>query len=617
MRFFIIFSLILSVSILSYGQNQAQNEKKAELLHNEYKFEQAVAIYNKVLEQTTDSLKRVALEGRIIQSENGKSLLDFVFEPTVVAKATFSKKSFFLHYPGFKDASWVPVPEALSAEAKSGEYPVIQYLSGSRKLYFSAPDNSGSWNIYSTAKINDSLWSAPAILNENITSMGNELFPILSPDGKTLYFSSNGHYGVGGYDLYVSEWDEEVQDWGVPQNMGFPYSSPADDFLFYNTPDGLYSLFASNRNCAADSLVVYAIDFENMPLKRSVTPEEAARIALLPVKGGNSAENEQASGTQVTDLAGGVDNSKYAAAVAKVRDLQERVKAAIDKEKASRDLYNTLKDPDDLRALEKSIAQQEMATLALQNEVNQAVRELQSIELEFLSKGIFVPQIDLNSASDAKDVKGVSEKEFVFANNKMGKAPVLNVEIPEPEIDLSFRILDTAQLVDIAEFPQGLVYQIQLFTLSKKATIKSLKGLSPVFERKTSSGKYTYSVGIFDNYKTALSNLNKVRKRGFSSAAVTAYKDGKSMNVSKARTLEKEMAESAVYQVVIAGYAGVLPQEVLTVIRTSTEKDIAKAVEGGQVTYVIGPFGKADEANNLATALRAVSDKSISVKKVD
>ena len=159
----------------------------------------------------------------------------------------------------------MPVPEALSAEAKSGEYPVIQYLSGSRKLYFSAPDNSGSWNIYSTAKINDSLWSAPAILNENITSMGNELFPILSPDGKTLYFSSNGHYGVGGYDLYVSEWDEEVQDWGVPQNMGFPYSSPADDFLFYNTPDGLYSLFASNRNCAADSLVVYAIDFENMP----------------------------------------------------------------------------------------------------------------------------------------------------------------------------------------------------------------------------------------------------------------------------------------------------------------------------------------------------------------
>lgn len=617
MRFFIIFSLILSGAVTAYGQNLAQNEKKAELLHNEYKFEQAVAIYNKVLEQTSDSLERVELENRIIQGENGKNLLDFVFEPTVVARKSFQKKSFFLHYPGFEENSWAPVPEVLSVEAKNGEFPVMNFPSGSKKLYFSAPDNSGSWNIYYTSKVNDTLWSAPAILNENITSMGNELFPILSPDGKNLYFSSNGHYGVGGYDLYVSEWNEETQDWGVPQNMGFPYSSPADDLLFYNTPDGLYSIFASNRNCAADSMIIYAIDFENMPLKRSVTSEEAARIALLPLKGSKVLENAENGGVEATQLESSGDNSKYAAAVAKVRGLQDKVKEAIAKESANRELYNKLKNPDDLKALEKTIAQQEMATLALQNEVNQAVRELQAIELEFLSKGIFVPQIDFNTTSDAKDTKGVSEKAFVFANNKTGKAPVMNVEIPEPEIDLSFRILDTAQLVDIAEFPQGLVYQIQLFTLSKKATIKSLKGLSPVFERKTSTGKYTYSAGIFDNYKAALSNLNKVRKKGFSSAAVTAYKDGKSVNVTKARVLEKEMAESAVYQVVIAGYAGTLPQEVLTVIRTSTEKDIAKATENGQVIYVIGPFGKADEANNLATALRAVSDKSISTKKVE
>jgi hypothetical protein len=328
-------------------------------------------------------------------------------------------------------------------------------------------------------------------------------------------------------------------------------------------------------------------------------------------------ENGANSGVEATKLESEGDNSKYAAAVAKVRGLQEKVKEAIAKESANRELYNTLKNQDDLKALERTIAQQEMATLALQNEVNQAVRELQAIELEFLSKGIFVPQVDLNNKQDSKEVKDGNERIFAFANNKMGKSPVMKVEVPEPEIDLSFRILDTAQLVDIAEFPQGLVYQIQLFTLSKKATIKSLKGLSPVFERKTSSGKYTYSVGIFDNYKAALSNLNKVRKRGFTSAAVTAYNNGKSMNVTKARALEKEIAESAVYQVVIAGYSGVLPQEVMSVIRATTEKDIAKATEGGQVIYVIGPFSKADQANQLATALRAVSDKSISVKQVE
>lgn len=611
MRFFTIFYLILSVSVCAYAQNSAENEKKAATLHKQYKFGQAVEIYNALLQKTVDSAARAALETRLIQSENGKSLLDFAFKPEVVAREAFAKGDFYLHYPGFGEGSWVVPPKSLVPDTKGGEFPVMNYPSGSGKLYFSAPDNSGSWNIYYTSRLNDTLWSAPVILNENITSIGNELFPIVSPDGKHLYFSSNGHYGVGGYDLYVSEWNEELSDWDVPQNMGFPYSSPANDYLFYNTPDGLYSIFASDRDCAADKMMLYALKFENMPLKRSITPEEAAKIARLePSQTKSHSEEEQASAMGASAVG---DNSEYANAVEKVRRLQLQVADAIAKESASRELYNKLTNPDDLKALERAIAQQELETLSLQNEVNAAVRELQSIELEFLSKGIFVPEVDLGNEKEVKETKSPS---FAFVNMAMGKTPKLNVEIPEPEVDLSFRILDTAQLVDIKEFPDGLVYQIQLFTLTRKATLKALKGLSPVFERKTSSGKYTYSAGIFDNYKSALSNLNKVRKRGFNTAAITAYRDGAYMNVTKARALEKEIAESVLYQVVIEGYPESLPGEVLTVIRTSTEKDIAKITEGGVVKYVIGPFSKADEANTLATAIKAVSDKQINVESL-
>lgn len=612
MRFFTFFCLILSASVCVYGQNFTENEKKAANLHNQYKFEQAVGIYNDILAKTTDSVARAALESKIIQSENGKSLLDFAFKPDVVARETFARGDFYLHYPGFNDGSWVLTPKSLVADPMGGEFPVMNYLSGSEKLYFSAPDNSGSWNIYYTVKINDTLWSAPIILNENITSVGNELFPIVSPNGKYLYFSSNGHYGVGGYDLYVSEWNEELSDWGVPQNMGFPYSSPANDYLFYNTPDGLYSIFASDRECAADKMTIYAVKFENMPLKKSITSEEAAKIARLEPAGVVSVSADgpdQAMGAAVID-----DDSEYSNAVDKVRKLQQQVADAIAKESASRDLYNKLTNPDDLKALERTIAQQELETLSLQNEVNAAVKELQTIELEFLSKGIFVPEVNLGNEKNTGEPEKIPT--FAFANMSMGRTPELNVEIPEPEVDLSFRILDTAQLIDIKEFPDGLVYQIQLFTLTRKASVKALKGLSPVFERRTSSGKYTYSVGIFDNYKSALSNLNKVRKRGFSSAAITAYRDGAYMNVTKARALENEIAESAVYQVVIVGYPDSLPGEVLTVIRTSTEKDIAKITDGGVVKYVIGPFGKADEANILATAIKAVSDKQINVESL-
>ena len=79
--------------------------------------------------------------------------------------------------------------------------------------------------------------------------------------------------------------------------------------------------------------------------------------------------------------------------------------------------------------------------------------------------------------------------------------------------------------------------------------------------------------------------------------------------------MEKELADSGVYQVWIEGY-DVLPQEVLTVIKGLTDKDIAKTTEAGSVRYVIGPFGNEEDAKILATGLKAVSDKLIDVKKI-
>ncbi|MBR4883045.1 MAG: PD40 domain-containing protein, partial [Bacteroidales bacterium] len=221
---------------IAFAQGGNAEEKKAEALHKKYEFNQAIDIYRKVLDACTDSLKKTDLEKKLIRSENGLSLLEFAFEPAVVDKKRMSRKNFFLGYPGFEEGSWVKLPQQFAADAdlSTGEFPVMQFVESSRSVIFSAPDNTGAWNLYTSRLLNDTLWSVPNLLNENITSAGNEIFPIVSPDGKTLYFSSDGHYGVGGYDLYVAQWDEDSKDWGMPQNMGFPYSSPEDDLFFYN-----------------------------------------------------------------------------------------------------------------------------------------------------------------------------------------------------------------------------------------------------------------------------------------------------------------------------------------------------------------------------------------------
>lgn len=609
---FLIFSLC---PIVSLSQTEKNDETRADNLHGKYEFEQAASLYKKELEKCADSLKRIVLEKKMIQSENGMSLLEFAFEPVVEAAKKYPRKDFFLHYPGLADKSWVKLPQQLAPEKdlSTGEFPVMQYSSSSDKMIFSAPDENGSWNLYTSTLLGDTLWSVPALLNENITSSGNEIFPVISPSGKNLYFSSNGHYGVGGYDLYMCEWDSEANDWGMPQNMGFPYSSPEDDLFFYNTPDGFHSVFASNRNCEKESVVIYILEYENVPLKKSVTPAEAARISKLELSG--KKKNRENSVAVADKGAENSEFSEYTLAVNKVRKLQQQLVEAFNRQAQNRELYNMLNNGDDLRLLEKKIAEQEIATMALQNEINEAMLELQKLEVMFLAKGMFVPEVEMVQEPVEAEPDNKEKIAPAFADMVLNEAPQLNVLKPEPEIDLAFKILDEAQIVDMEELPQGLVYQIQLFAVSKKASLKSLKGLSPVFERKYPSGKYIYSVGVFRKYDEALSSLSKVKKRGFSSAIITAYKDGKSMNLKSARTLEKELANSGVYQVCIEGYDS-LPQEILSVIRGITEKDIAKTANGGNVRYVIGPFGNEEDAKILVTGLRAVSDKVIEVEKV-
>ena len=86
---------------------------------------------------------------------------------------------------------------------------------------------------------------------------------MLSPDGRRLYFASDGLFGMGGFDLYVTEWDPARKAWGKVRNLGLPFNSEGDDLLFCETPDGRYCLFASNRDCGKDAVTIYVVRQEN------------------------------------------------------------------------------------------------------------------------------------------------------------------------------------------------------------------------------------------------------------------------------------------------------------------------------------------------------------------
>lgn len=90
-------------------------------------------------------------------------------------------------------------------------------------------------------------WSKPAPFTTVINSDFNEDSPYLSPDEKTLYFASDGHSSMGGYDIFKSEYNETSQTWSEPENMGFPLNSPEDEIHFKMNPGQKSGYFTSNR----------------------------------------------------------------------------------------------------------------------------------------------------------------------------------------------------------------------------------------------------------------------------------------------------------------------------------------------------------------------------------
>ena len=90
-------------------------------------------------------------------------------------------------------------------------------------------------------------WSKPALFATTINSEFNEDSPYLSPDEKTLYFASDGHETMGGYDIFKSTFDSTTLTWSEPVNLGFPINSPDDEIHFKLNPDQMSGYFTSNR----------------------------------------------------------------------------------------------------------------------------------------------------------------------------------------------------------------------------------------------------------------------------------------------------------------------------------------------------------------------------------
>ena len=543
LRLFLMFAASLAVAFPAFSQEISRERRLAEAdsLFAGYDFTESLQIYHTLLPDA-DSAQAVALGAQIMRCENGLNLLKFATEPELVASLVVPLNDFYLRYSHLPDQTWIPIPNDFVAQGLHPFCNALQFDRELREVVYSSPDSTGRWNLWTSRLQGDTLWSLPRPLGEAFTSAGDEIFPVISADGRQLYFSSNGMAGMGGYDLFVCNRQADGS-WSAPQNVGFPYSSVADDFVFSNTPDGNFSIFASTRDCPAGSIRLYAVRRERAPVRESVeSVEEARRIAAFVRR----PEPEQPAPTPEEPATPG-DNEmtvRYYRAVDSLGTLEKKVAALTQELTGLREEFRDEGDPIRKAELSRTISGKELSQLAAQTAQSRQMMTVRRMESGFLSLGLVPPPIlqAKPEPEEEPDLETVVPASYSFARREYGLIGDLAIEMPvveveEPPFDYTFKIGTEAVFAPENKRPDGLIYQIQICSAPNKLANARLKGMSPCFEFKN-NGKYVYFVGAFRHYNEAAAALPKVKARGWQSAYITARLDGKALTIKNARALE-------------------------------------------------------------------------------
>lgn len=159
-----------------------------------------------------------------------------------------------------KDTSWTGLEEfEYNSKEYSTGHPSLN--SDGSKLYFVSdmPGGLGGTDIYVVERMNNA-WSKPVNLGPNINTPYNEMFPMIWKDS-ILYFSSEGHYNMGGLDIFSSGKDQN--SWKEARNMGYPLNTSFDDFGVALNDSGTAGILSSNRNAKntmQDNLYTFTIN---------------------------------------------------------------------------------------------------------------------------------------------------------------------------------------------------------------------------------------------------------------------------------------------------------------------------------------------------------------------
>lgn len=237
----VLMSLTVSGQTNSVIRNKRDAEAKmveAKTLLKDYRFEEAIDAFELYIESgfATDSLAATC-RSMIAVAEMGDEMLERIEEVTILDSAKVTRADMLKVMRIAKDQGSLQM---------SGENVVYTTGRGDKSI---CAEKGDLWRAYSGEE--------KTKLAGGVNSGAEENYPFELMDGVTLYFGSRREGGLGGYDIYMSRYNNETGEYSEPMNLGMPYNSLDNDYMMVIDEFNSEGWFATDRRQKKDTVVIY------------------------------------------------------------------------------------------------------------------------------------------------------------------------------------------------------------------------------------------------------------------------------------------------------------------------------------------------------------------------
>ena len=241
-----------------------------------------------LLESEQANLKRLKkpttqVEADLLQVQRAQQMMEGTEKVVFIDSLVVSRDAFLQAFPLHSDCGKVgrlgDLMKGIPVDSSAATVTAYRNQLADIILY-STTDTTGVSKLCASSLIAGE-WTAPTLLPGLCEAEGQQGYPFVMQDGLTLYFAAQTAEGLGGYDIYVTRYNAENKSYVHPENIGMPFNSPANDYMYVVDELSNVGWFVTDRRQPADKVCIYFFQPNAMRATFPVAPDDVQGMEQL------------------------------------------------------------------------------------------------------------------------------------------------------------------------------------------------------------------------------------------------------------------------------------------------------------------------------------------------